>query len=129
MEVVGRFEQTVRFDGKVLEVGPRAEGIAVRRRYPRLAGVTEPETAEPVVIRVGEIRKLRFRPATRTRSGSLRVTRRLRAGETAKPFWWASSAEHPRTATVFFTLDQQASFETLRDAIMSSLATTRAGTG
>jgi hypothetical protein len=111
-EATGLWGQTVRFDGKLLEVGPRAGGLAAYYPHP-----VEEARTETAIIWLDEIRKIRFHRPSWLRHGYLRLFMRLRPEETAKPFWWTEPTEHPRVASIEFLAGQQSSFEALRDAV------------
>lgn len=112
MEATGLWGQTVRFDGKLLEIGPRVGGLAAY--YPHPGNEARTETA---IIWIDEIRKVSFHRPTWLRHGCLRVVVRLRPEETTKPFWWTEPTEHPRIAAIEFLPSQQPRFEALHEAI------------
>jgi hypothetical protein len=112
LEATGLWSQTVRFDGELVELGPRAGGVASYRTHPGSEARTE-----VAFIWVDEIRKVRLRKPSWWHHGYLRLVMKLRRDETSKPFWWTEPGEHPRIANIVFTSSQLAAFEALRDAI------------
>jgi hypothetical protein len=109
--------QAVQFDGALLEIGPRLGGVAAYHGHPGNEARTE-----TVVIRLDEIRTVRFPRASPIGHGRLELMVTPRPDETATPLWWAGDpTAHPRIASIALVPSQQASFEALRDAIRRAL--------